>query len=63
VAYPISLWDPGEQIADARHIDNLGGAVSIQIGLYDPVSGQRQAAFRPDGTPWQDNAIVLPMKP
>jgi 4-amino-4-deoxy-L-arabinose transferase-like glycosyltransferase len=44
-AYPTSLWDPGEIIADEILLplpDELpGGGYQIVIGLYDPDTGQR----------------------
>ena len=62
IAYPISLWDPGEQVLDQHHIDGLGKASAIQIGLYDPANGERLSALQPNGTPWPDNAVVIPIK-
>jgi hypothetical protein len=62
IAYPISLWDPGEQVLDTHRIAGLGQASAIRFGLYDPATGQRVSAYKPDGTPWPDNAVVIPVK-
>jgi hypothetical protein len=59
MAYPISLWDAGEQIVDAHHVAGLTQASAIQVGLYDPATGVRVNAYRPDGTAWPDNAVVI----
>jgi hypothetical protein len=50
-AYPTSLWDPGEIIADEHRLTNLPpGRYSLQIGLYQPLTGERLAvAGSPDG--------------
>jgi len=31
----------------------------VVVGLYDPVSGVRAAAFAPDGSEWTDWAVPL----
>ena len=62
IAYPISLWDAGEQVLDTHRVAGLGQASAIQLGLYDPATSQRVSAYRPDGTPWPDNAVVIPVK-
>ncbi len=57
-AYPVSLWDPGEIVADKITIPlpaNLpDGSYSIIIGMYDLRTGLRLAV---PGTP--DNGLVL----
>ncbi|MBN1992659.1 MAG: hypothetical protein JW953_08120 [Anaerolineae bacterium] len=41
-AYPTSLWDPGEIIADQRRLSNLPpGSYTLQAGLYRPDTGER----------------------
>jgi hypothetical protein len=62
IAYPISLWDPGEQILDAHHVVGLGQAQTVSIGLYDAATGQRVSAYHPDGSPWPDDAVVIPLR-
>jgi hypothetical protein len=44
-AYPTSLWDPGEIIADELALplpaELPPGRYELLVGLYDPLSGQR----------------------
>jgi hypothetical protein len=41
-AYPTSLWDPGEIIADERWLSDLApGRYTLQVGLYRPDTGER----------------------
>jgi hypothetical protein len=35
------------------------GQYNLQLGFYDPASGARLAAYKPDGTPWPDSMVVL----
>ncbi|MCC6190503.1 MAG: phospholipid carrier-dependent glycosyltransferase [Anaerolineales bacterium] len=61
--WPTSAWLPGRQVADT-HVIGLSptlraGRYNLRMGLYDPSTGARLAAFRPDGTRWPDDAIVL----
>ncbi len=54
-AYPTSLWDPGEIIADAHRLSDLPpGRYTLQIGLYRPDTGERLAV--PDSA---DGAVKL----
>ncbi len=50
-AYPTSLWDPGEIIADEHRLHDLPpGRYTLQIGLYQPDTGERlTVAGSPDG--------------
>jgi len=50
-AYPTSLWDPGEIIADEHPLTDLSpGHYTLQIGLYNPTTGERLAvAGSPEG--------------
>jgi hypothetical protein len=50
-AYPTSLWDPGEIIADEHRLQDLPpGRYILQIGLYRPDTGERLAvAGSPEG--------------
>jgi hypothetical protein len=61
-AYPTSLWDEGEQVITTHHLTGLANASAVSVGLYDSETGERVGAFRPDGTPWPDNAIVVPLR-
>ncbi|HEY3340647.1 MAG TPA: hypothetical protein VGK81_01465, partial [Anaerolineae bacterium] len=62
MAYPTTLWDPGEQVLDTHRIAGLGQASAIRLGLYDPATGIRVNVYKPDGLPWPDNAVVIPVK-
>ena len=53
--YPTSMWLTGELIDDAHNITLPDGAVTIQIGLYDPDTGTRLP--RVDGR----DAVDLPV--
>jgi hypothetical protein len=61
--WPTSAWVPGQPVVDERLIalppDRPPDCCSIRLGWYDPATGARLAAFRPDGTPWEENAVVL----
>ncbi len=50
-AYPTSLWDPGEIIADEHRLGELPpGRYTLQVGLYRLDTGQRlPVAESPDG--------------
>lgn len=63
--WPTSAWEPGQAFVDLRHI-NLPSDLpldqySFKVGWYDPVTGARLVAFKPNGEPWPDNAVVLEM--
>lgn len=62
--WPTSAWQPGHTVADTRLVTvppNLRpGAYDVRVGLYNPGSGVRLAAWQADGTAWPDNAVVLP---
>jgi hypothetical protein len=61
--WPTSDWVPGQTVVDTRLIplppQLPPGRYDLQLGFYDPASGARLAAYRPDGTPWQDDIVVL----
>lgn len=61
-SYPTTWWDRGEVVEDTLDID-IGGLPSgqylLQIGLYDPDTGERVAVFSADGQPYPDNAVPL----
>lgn len=58
-AYPTLYWDRGEQIVDPRAIAEQPVAV-YRVGLYDPATGQRLAAYDQDGQRWPDDAAEFP---
>ncbi len=61
--WPTTAWEPGHLVRDARRLaygSTLSqGEHSVVVGLYDPVSGVRAAAFAPDGSEWTDWAVPL----
>ena len=57
IAYPTGLWDAGERVIDVHQVPQLTQAASIQVGLYDPATGVRLPATRPDSTLWNDGVV------
>ena len=61
--WPTSAWVPGQTVVDTRVIplpaQLAPGMYDLQLGFYDPASGARLAAYKPDGTPWPDSMVVL----
>jgi len=61
--WPTSDWVPGQTVVDARSIPlpaQLGpGLYDLQLGFYEPASGVRLPAYKPDGTPWADSMVIL----
>jgi hypothetical protein len=61
--WPTSAWLSGHVVADefliALPLDPPPGRFDIAVGLYDPNTGARVAAVRPDGVPWPDDVILL----
>jgi hypothetical protein len=61
--YPTSFWSAGERIADAHQFDGLAeatpGNYRLVVGLYDPVSGRRMAAYRAGGQQWPDDSVSI----
>ncbi|HEY3290826.1 MAG TPA: glycosyltransferase family 39 protein, partial [Anaerolineae bacterium] len=58
-AYRTEFWEAGEQIIDDYIIPGANAISQLQVGMYDPVTGARLPAFRPDGSQWTDNIIVI----
>lgn len=61
--WPTSAWLPGETFAEVRRLtlpaSAAPGCCAVRLGWYDAATGFRLAAFRPDGEPWEDNAVML----
>ena len=61
--WPTADWVPGQSVLDTRLIPLPAtlpaGSYDLQLGFYDPASGARLAAYKPDGTPWPDDVVVL----
>jgi len=62
-AYPTDRWVPGTVIPDPHPVqippDTPGGRLYIWIGMYKWPSLERLPAFRPDGTRWLHNRVLL----
>ncbi len=62
--WPTSAWLPHQSFIDTRQIALPGdlppGLYGLRLGLYDPASGARVSAFRPDGAAWPDDTVVMP---
>lgn len=59
-AYPLSIWQPGATIQDIRHVEMPAAPTAVLLGLYHRTTGERLTAVSADGTPWTNNAVVLP---
>ena len=61
--WPTSRWRPSEPVTSTLAIElppNLPpGQYVLGVGMYDPVSGQRLFAYKPDGSEWRDWVIAL----
>ena len=62
--WPTSRWRPGEVVTSTHTLalpDGLpAGQYQLATGMYDPATGQRLFAYRPDGSEWRDWMILLP---
>jgi len=60
---PTSDWLVGEIVVDEYDIpvrgDALPGEYTIEIGMYDLISGERLAAFDTEGERLPDDRIIL----
>jgi 4-amino-4-deoxy-L-arabinose transferase-like glycosyltransferase len=61
--WPTSAWIPGRTVVDPHTValssDLPPGSYNIQLGFYDPVTGSRLTAYRPDGTRWPDDMVII----
>ncbi len=62
---PTAVWQPGDLIYDVRALPRLpDDALSIQIGLYNWVTGERaKAMLVEEQRPLPDNTYVYPLRP
>lgn len=63
---PAAVWQPGDLIYDQRSLPRVSGdtSLSLQIGVYDWVTGERAGAILVDGKrPLPDNAFIYPLQP
>lgn len=66
-SYPTSLWRPGEIIADTYRLpiseDTLAPSlIRVDIGLYDPITGQGLTVFDQAGQPVGNSVVVGQVK-
>jgi hypothetical protein len=61
---PTSYWRPGDVVPGWFPVEVPAGAgnIAIRLGLY-ATDGDRVPAFRPDGSQWPDDAVVVPVRP
>lgn len=61
--WPTRAWEPGQMATDTRLAalpPNLhAGRYDVRLGFYDPSTGARLTAWKPDGSPWPEDAVVL----
>lgn len=59
--YPLRRWSPGQIIQDIHSLpsDDFSQVDHIAVGWYDPATNERLPAFKADGQPWPDNAVIL----
>lgn len=63
---PTAVWQPGDLIHDARALSRVPAddALSVQVGLYNWVTGERAVALAADGQrPLANNAYSHPLRP
>lgn len=58
---PLTVWPPQQPLVDQREGVVEGAAAFVAVGLYRRDDGQRLPAVDSDGTPWPDNAVVIPV--
>ncbi len=61
--WPTSKWRAGESVPSSYRLalpTNLPAAgYSLLVGMYAPESGERLAAYQPDGSEWPNRAVTL----
>ncbi len=61
-SYPLDQWQDGAHVQDSRSL-NLedAGDLTVRLGLYDRLTGERLQAASESGEPYVDNAVpVMP---
>jgi hypothetical protein len=60
--YPVTAWVPGEYVSDSYSLDLPGslpaGTYAIEVGLYDPATGQRLSVAGSAGPPAADHLVL-----
>jgi hypothetical protein len=58
-SYPLSQWEPGTAAVDRRSIELDSSDVTILVGLYDRLTGERLPAVSAVGSIWPDGAALI----
>ena len=62
-SYPLDQWQGEGRVEDTRWIPlQTGPGLTVRVGLYDRLSGQRLEARAAEGDPFPDNAVLLPLE-
>lgn len=61
--YPVWLWQAGDSVRDIRHIPlsapPADGCYFVEVGLFDPATGERTPARDAAGRALENNVVVL----
>ncbi|GEM_PF-4679696 len=57
--YSAAYWDKGDTFEQRIPLAGQADATSVVIGVYDPDTGQRIHALKPDGTAWPDDSATV----
>lgn len=61
-SYPFLLWQAGDVAHDIRWAPLADAeALTVRVGLYNRVTGERLTAVGPDGTAWGDGVGLTPV--
>jgi len=59
---PFWVWEPGEVVRDVRYFDPMpSGEYTIELGVWEPATGERWSAVGSPDTPLPDNVWSLPV--
>ncbi len=65
--WPLTAWVPGQPFVEFRRFGNVttlpAEANRVRLGWYDPASGARLPAWKPDGSRWPDDAAMVDVAP
>jgi hypothetical protein len=61
-AFPFYLWPAGLRANERRTGPFEGDELMVLVGLYDRLTRERFPANGPDGQPWPDNALPIPIE-
>ena len=64
-AYPTSIWDAGEVVADVKYLQRPSsspGSLQLAVGVYEPGTLLRLPVHNGDGSPQTNNLLILPIR-